>query len=718
MNPSAIVGLILLCSVAASATGQAAEKLYVAPEGKDTNPGTQRAPLATLQRARDVLRERRKTGDLTGGVTVVVKAGSYRLTEPLVFTPQDSGTEQGRIAYVATPPGAAVLVGSVPITGWKPFRNGIYQADLSGVDLRGKRFWQLYYRGQWQILARYPNFDPEHPRSGGFLYMGPVVAKDSKVLLRYKPGKLDPTRWAKPTAVRVHIWPWLNWNRNILPVKSIDAANHVITLARPASYKLIEGNRFFIENALEELDAPGEWFLDEDAKTLYFRPPDGQRPEGRVSVPVLDGLIQFHGDAAKAHFVGHLELRGFRLAETRRHLVELNGAAHCTVAACTIEHCGGTAVSIRSRSHHNRVIGCDIAHVGGSAVIISGTVDWEHKLEGQPAHNLISNNHVHDVGEQGNAWGAIMINPGCGGNCTHDNVISHNLVHDTPRQGITFNGFRNIVEYNHVHHTNQEQSDTGAIGMGSRDIYERGSVVRYNYVHDTGGYNMLKPGVWEYPHYCWGIYLDDYTSGVHVYGNVVVRTYRGGVMVHGGQDNVIENNIIVDGLSQQIQYAPIDHLTSGRTPGHPDKSLWLMTGTKLIGNVFSFDGKKSAWVWGRKWEQILAESDRNLIWPRGGTVRMNLGGVTDGDYWAAWRKLGFDAHSVIADPQFVNPARDDYRLKPTSPAFKLGFKPIPVEKIGPYQSPDRASWPLKDEVQREQHLRYPEGKPAGASDAG
>ena len=106
------------------------------------------------------------------------------------------------------------------------------------------------------------------------------------------------------------------------------------------------------------------------------------------------------------------------------------------------------------------------------------------------------------------------------------------MVHDTPRQGISFNGFRNVVEFNHVYHTNQEQSDTGAIGMGSRDIYERGSIIRHNYVHDTGGYCMLEPGKWAYPHYCWGIYLDDYTSGVLVYGNLIVRAHRGGVNDH------------------------------------------------------------------------------------------------------------------------------------------------------------------------------------------
>ena len=303
------------------------------------------------------------------------------------------------------------------------------------------------------------------------------------------------------------------------------ATRSVLTLDRPARYVLIEGNRFFVENVREELDAPGEWYYDESTKQLAFWPPDGQCPEGRVSVSLLPTLVRIRGRRrSPAGSCSTFHFRGFSLSESEGSLVGLKATAYCTIAACTLSGCRDTALTLSDGGHHNRVVGCDIAHVGGAGIVLEGVCDWSHSLEGHLGHNLISNNHVHHVGEGGNAWGAIRIDPSCGGNCTHDNIISHNLVHDTPRQGITFNGFRNVVELNHVHHTNQEQSDTGAIGMGSRDIHERGSVIRHNYVHDTGGYCMIRPGEWAYPHYCWGIYLDDYTSGVHVYGNLIVSS--------------------------------------------------------------------------------------------------------------------------------------------------------------------------------------------------
>lgn len=703
--------LVLAVPLLITAATAAPTRLHVSPAGDDSNPGTGDRPLATPNRAMEMMRGLRAADTLQAGAEIIVAPGDYCLPEPLVFTPADSGTETAPLVIRAAEGGRPALLGSRRVTGWEPFRDGIFRADLKATALAGKGFWQLYFRGKRQVLARFPNEDPAHPRSGGFLYMGDVAEKDSRTLLRYKPERLDPSRWANPKAARVHIWSWLNWNRNILPIASIDTENSVITLGGPASYKLIEGNRFFVENLLEELDTPGEWYLDRAENMLYFMPPEGEAPDDDVTVPVLDTLIQFRGDAAKDASVSHITVRGFTLAESQAGLVSMTAADHCTVAACDIKHSGGTAISLGSHCHHNRIIGCDVHHVGGSAVVINGRVDWEHRYEGQPNNNLISNNHVHHVGEYGDAWGAICIWPGCGGNSTYDNVISHNLVHDTPRQGITFNGMRNTVEYNHVHHTNQEQSDTGAIGMGSRDIYERGSVVRFNYVHDTGGYNMLKPGVWEYPHYCWGVYLDDYTSGVYVYGNIIVRTYLGGVMIHGGQDNVVENNIIVDGLSQQVQFMPIDSLTSGRTPAHPDKSMWLMTGNRMRRNVFYYSGEKSAWLRGSKWEQMLAESDHNLIWTHDKPITMNIPGVEDGDYWSAWKAMGYDRNSIVADPLFVDPAKDDYRLRPDSPAFDLGFVPIPVHMIGPYASPDRVTWPIVEAETREEHLRTPEGEP-------
>jgi len=729
------IGTVSRSALQASPAEPQPNTWFVATDGSDAwsgslpSPNRERTdgPFATLQRARDELRKRRAAQGLPDGATVVVRQGVYSLAEPLIFQPEDSGTKQGPITFTAARGEKVILKGSRPIAGWERLDGGIWQADLSSLELKSAHFRQLFYDGKRQTLARVPNLDPVHPRSGGFLYAAGTLGSDglsrlpynpwrpreemSRVSMLYDAKRLDPRGWSEPTEAQVHVWSWLNWNRDVRKIMSIDCDTQVLTLRQPARYVLIEGNRFFVENVREELDVPGEWYYDQTTKQLAFWPPDGQSPEGRVSVSLLPTLVRFEGDGKSGQFVQHVCFRNFSLSESEGSLVGLKATAHCTIAACTLSGCRDTALTLSDGGHHNRVVGCDIAHVGGAGIVLEGICDWSHSLEGHLGHNLISNNHVHHVGEGGNAWGAIRIDPSCGGNCTHDNVISHNLVHDTPRQGITINGFRNAVELNHVHHTNQEQSDTGAIGMGSRDIHERGSVIRHNYVHDTGGYCMIKPGEWAYPRYCWGIYLDDYTSGVHVFGNLIVRAHRGGVMVHGGQDNVIENNIIVDCLAQQIEYLPIDHLVKGRTPAHPDKSLWLMTGTKVIGNIFAYGDEPAFWAKGQQWDQILAASDRNLIWHGGGSVTIDDTTVSDPLKWSVWRDRGFDTRSRIADPLFVDPGGNDYRLREKSPAYDLGFQPIPFEKIGLQESPDRASWPVADDCWREEHLVQPNCSP-------
>lgn len=694
-------------------------RVYVATDGNDTwsgmlavpNAAREDGPFATLERARDELRVLKAKSGPPHGATVLMRSGMYRLREPFVLGPADSGAAGAPIVYAADAGAKVFLRGSVVLHGWHPGTGKIWQTSVP-VEVGDVRFWQLYYRGERQILARTPNVDTQHPHSGGFFYAEGEVANGTPTLVPYNPARLDPAKWSRPTEGHVHVWPMRNWTHDICPIHSVDLQRHVITLAQPAQYMVIKGNRFYVDNLREELDAPGEWYYDQTAHQLYFWPPDEKDPTDAVTVPVLDNLITVQGDSATGAFVSDIQFRGLNLAETNDGLMVLSRTAECSVTASTFTHCGGTALKVLEGGHHNRIAGCDIHHVGGQAITLEDTVDWTHRPEGHQAYNVIDNNHIHDIGDGGAGWCGISLQPGLGGNASHDNVVSHNLIHDTPGRAIFFNGMRNIVEYNHVHHTGQEQSDTGAIGMGSRDIRERGSVIRFNYVHDTGGYSMLEPGVWRYPYFCWGIYLDDYTSGVHVYGNLVVNTYRGAVMVHGGQDNVIENNVFIEGDAQQIQYSYIDSVTRGRTPANPDKSMWRMTGTRCIGNVFYYTGPASSWIRGAKWTQAMAESDRNVLWHAGLPITIIVPDPTVRDKaelmsWDAWQKLGFDHHSVTADPQFVDVERGDYRLRPDSPARKLGFKPLPFDQMGLYASPERASWPVMDDAWREEHLERP-----------
>jgi len=261
-----------------------------------------------------------------------------------------------------------------------------------------------------------------------------------------------------------------------------------------------------------------------------------------------------------------------------------------------------------------------------------------------------------------------------------DHYIAHNRIADTPRYAISIKSqgadnlaHRNVVEFNDIRHSNMETSDTGAIESLGYERQASGNVFRHNRILDTIGMDTTAEGNFQTPHYSWGIYLDDDSSGTTVYGNIVARTTTGGICIHGGKDNVFENNILVDGRDRQI------HL-------HPERHP--MSGNRFVRNIVVYSRPEAEVIylfqaWKENQQGRFAESDFNLYWLTQGDLK-TLGTKTTPDgTFANWLARGFDAHSLVADPRFANPAADDYELPADSPALALGFKPIPVQLIGP-----------------------------------
>ena len=678
--------------------------LFVAANGRDTWSGTRPrpslwrtdGPFATLSRAQGEARKLK-------GATVTVRRGTYFLAEALTFGPEDSGTKDVPVVYAAYPGERPVLSGGRRLTGWKPYRGKVWQCDLKSLGLKGLSFKQLFYNGRRQPLARVPNVDSARPRTGGFLYAADGGVKGSKRLLKYDPaGKLDPTRWAKPKLAEVVVYPYHNWNNDIVRLAETDPAKRIITLAADATYELIRDTRFFVQNVLEELDAPGEWYLDAETSTLYLWPPDGRLEQAEVVVPVLDGVVRVKGDAGAKTPVQHLRIEGFAIQACRRTAIELQAAHHCTIARCTITNTGDDGVVVHSHCRHCRVAGNDVAHIGSIGIKVSGQ------------DNLATNNYLRDVGEIRNHFNHAMR---VGGRA---NTLSHNLICDVPAWGIVFEGYDNVIEYNEIRHFGLSTNLPGGIYAYALKRPESvgGTVIRFNKIADAVGYGMESPGKWG-PNPGWGIWLDDMISNTAIYGNVLVRNLRGGVVLHGGKDNVIENNIMGAGIPSTI-----NHIRPGAEPcnnklarniiyyANADPRLLKQYGwtVKGITEAASTSAATPAFLCG--WSSVktaVSASDHNLLFPirgeqakallcfRGAAKKFISGPWAEGpvaDRFAWWRKQGYETHSVVGDPMFVDAARDDYRLRPDSPALTLGFKPIPLDKIGLRRTPERASWPV------------------------
>jgi len=651
-----------------------ADEFYVASSGSDANPGTSKRPFATLECSL------RATRESAGVDKIVIRPGVYYLMRPIELDPKDSGlTIEGEAEGV-------VISGGRRVTGWKPWKDRILQADLSGLDLPDLTFRQLYYRTKMQPWARVPNFDPKHPRTGGFLQNAGIVESGTKTKFRYRDGDLHPQRWAHPERAWIMFHDSLNYETQFCAVKTIDQQNHVIEAQRGV-YVLSVGNPFYLCGLLEELDAPGEWCVDPDSWALYFWPPGGD-PSGKdeVVVPALTSGFVLRGNPGEDQKVENVRIEELDLRDFRGRAVTMTGAKGCVVARCDLRNCA-VGVYIGNNTHGCEVRGCDITQTQGDGVSIIGTSTDHERV----ADHIVDNCYIWNFG-----WGRIHNR--CGGVYMHRCArcrLTHNHVHDSPRYGLAMDvGNDCEFAYNYCHHVNLVTTDSGIIEAATAHDWRMsvdeqrkrhrphnwGNRVHHNLLHDSGGWKTSPAGQLVFPAFTWAIYLDLDCSGWHVHDNVCYNTVLGGFMLNGGTDNVVENNIFVDGKQHQIQWNPWRG--------------YVTRDNRCERNIFAYAGRPANLYALNRFQDDFVAFRNNLVHARNGKVAIH--GVPDlprQDTWQAWKKRGQDQGSQQADPRFVDPASRDYRLKPDSPAFAIGFKQIDLSKVGNYASPDRRTWP-------------------------
>jgi len=505
----------------------------------------------------------------------------------------------------------------------------------------------------------------------------------------------DFAHWPRSPEPEIHIFPAWGWVNALLSVDRIDFENNLVYVKnRNCTQELRLGNRYFVENVFEALDSPGEWFLDREQGKVYYWPTSDDFEKQGVVAPVLDRLIDIRGDiegeeegaidatvaaaatAGDRRFVEHLTFRGLTFAHTTYSLemaspytpddgtVWMRRARHCTVEDCKFPGVGGYAVRLSLHSSDNRIVRNTVTDGGQGGVLLTGY------LTATQAHdNLVAGNTITQCGKLWKHVAGVYVTTGSG------NRIAHNTITDMPRYGVSLKSFRagsashnNVVEYNRILRTNLETNDTGAIETLGRDRENSGNVIRYNLILDVVRLKTSETGEMLTPYYTWGIYLDDYSSGTQIVGNIVARTVRGAGHVHLGRNNVWENNVFVDGAERQFEC-------------NGDADMGDNTFVRNIvvwreGSLMRISGGGG---------NCLRKCDNNLYWRAGQDLDSTEGlteALTPKGTWAQWLEAGYEAHSVVADPLFVEAAHDDYRLEPESPALKLGFKPIDVSRIG------------------------------------
>jgi hypothetical protein len=557
MNRCILVTLLAFAIHAAPLFGRT-DTLHVSPDGNDSWTGRLPAPaedktdgpLRTLEGARDAARNISQAQSAgLDEILILVHDGTYRLKKSLRITQPDI-PPVGQLVWKGFPGSSPRITGSVPVTGFAPptrpevlrrlapsARASVLCADIrsqgvadfGSIEPRGNPGLEFFYNGKRMDLARYPNEGwltiADVPQSGDTMYNKGLEREkrfDGVPVGRHY-GRITyagdrPATWAPAKDIIVHgYWTW-DWSDTYQKVQSINTARHELTIAQPHhNYGYTKNQRFRFLNVLEELDMPGEWYLDREAGILYFIPPQPIR-DASAEVSILEDPLIALDECTGVTF------EGFRFDCTRGPAVIMNGGSHNTLARCAFRNGGSDAIVIKGGMQHT-VNSCEISDMARGAILASGG----DRRTLTPSHHLITNTHIHHYGAwlRTGAYAAILEGVG--------QQLSHCSIHDAPFEAIGMRGNDHVMEYNEIYGTMKESGDAGAMHTG-RDWTWRGNVIRYNYFHDLKG-----PGL----HGVMGVYLDDWASGFTVFGNVFYRAGRA-TMVGGGRDNVVQNNVYVE----------------------------------------------------------------------------------------------------------------------------------------------------------------------------
>ncbi|MCC6322967.1 MAG: alpha/beta fold hydrolase [Phycisphaerales bacterium] len=674
----------------------------MATGGSDQADGSAAHPVATLERARDLVRAIRRaagprgkgTTGAGGAAVVTLHAGTYELVRAFELSTEDGGTEGSPIIYQAALGAEVRISGGRRVNGWKPVtdpavlarldpvaRGRVVQADLramgvtdfgtmgGGFGKEGGPGLELFFRDQPQTISRYPNED--------FITIADVLGETDIKRPRAKARVEGIITYDEREAERLARWkdetePWAlgywlhDWAEERQKIASIDPAARRITLAPPNHhYGYRQGGWFYGFNLLCEIDRPGEWFLDRAAGVIFFWPPDAEmRPikDGEAVVSVLDSLVTL----SSAEFV---TFRGLTFEHARGTAFRMEKAKGNRVEDCTLRNIGSWAVSIRGEE--SGVHNCEITGTGDGGVSLGG---GDRKTL-TPGRLTAENNHIHHWSRWNrmNRQGIALSGVG--------NRAAHNLLHDSPHTAIVFSGNDHAIEFNEIHDVCKESNDAGAIYAG-RDWTGRGNVIRHNFLHHLSGFKGGRAKG------CIGIYLDDMFSGVTITGNIFYDVTMA-AYIGGGMDNRVENNLFID-------CKPAVHVDArGLGWAHKWSDDWLRE-VKEKGTLtgIRFDQPP----YSERYPELATLMTRTPPppAPTGNIIGRNIQfGGTWSDFENGSGSLVTIEHNLLGvDPLFVDAAARTgasagaFRLRDDSPAFKAGamgeegYQRIPVEKIG------------------------------------
>ena len=606
--------IIVFLSMLVGSTFGEQTVLYVNPQsGSDDNKGTASKPFASLEKARDTIRAMKKDGLCSGQGVAVELTGTFAMpTNTFTLEANDGGSDSNApMVYRASKRGALFVGGhALPAGGFRTVtavetlarlpegaRGKVVCFDLRSAGIAslpplpdkfsGWSEMEVFSGGKAMHLARWPNT--------GWAEIAKVIDRGVKPIDKatgewefgYKGGTFEyaedaPSRWNVAKGIWMNGFWCHDWANETLKIGAIDKEKKQITAAAVHTYGIGNSSkwhtakrRYYVFNLLEELDRPGEWYVDRENGVLYFYPLGGDLSDVVLSVqkkPLvqiskasnvrLDGL-NFKYSTGKAISVENCEdvvLENIRVSNLTSDGINVSGGKNCGLSRCEVSDVGGTCVSV-SGGDRKSLTGCG---------------------------HFVTNCRLHHSGRLQRTQGKCLGFSGVG------IYVAHNLIYDSPYIAVVYGGNDNLFEYNEVHSAMMESGDGGGLYTG-RDWGSQGNVVRNNYFHHFG-----RPGVdWQKaqglnPDYeplgenvmVMGVYLDDCDSGDTVCDNIFYRT-GWSAFVGGGRYNAISNNLFVECTSA----LHLDDRGLARArPGEGTKDGW-----DLLAKLQSLNFQEAPW---------------------------------------------------------------------------------------------------------------------------
>ena len=504
--------------------------IYVSPDGDDDDNGTAENPVMSIDVALEKVRKLRKANPNEPSA-IVFKDGQYFMSEPIELTEDDSGSDNAPFMLMAASGEKPIFYGGMRLRAFisetdpsvlerlsKEKRINLLVCDLNGLpmdfNLDKQPRAELFEDGKPLTPARWPN--------KGFVKTGaPDETEDHRQLPSFKFDSLAKLDWSKAEDIWAYgYWKYL-WAADYLKVKNIDATNGKVNLERLSGYGLAPNMPFYFYNLLEAIDQPGEWFLDRKAKKIYLYP-DKPINQAKLELSIFtDNFLT----VKNAH---HIVIHGLTFDCGQGTGVVMENVHNVRFSANTLSRLAGDGL-VATKASNLEIYGNDFFCLGRGGMKVSG---GDRKT--LTAGNInVENNWVRDFSRIDRTYTPAVLMDGVG------NRIAHNLFHDAPHHAIRLEGNDHIIEYNDVHSVVYESDDQSGIDMWYNPSYQ-GNIMRYNFWHHIGsGHTVAGQS---------GIRLDDAICNVLMYSNIFLCAadgHFGAIQIHGGKDNVADNNLFV-----------------------------------------------------------------------------------------------------------------------------------------------------------------------------